>query len=150
MLIIVDTTSVKSDFKLSLERSTNNTELVQTSFKRKVKHDNDYYEENHSQSLKKVSFKFSTEKTTSEWKQKVSVWAHITFPEVESPVFKKRKLGNSSLSDVNGPSSHRSLSTTSNYHEHQCKTAAAVLKNSYNYDDDHIYESSDDDRHFFW
>lgn len=104
MIIIVDTTSVKSDFKLSLERSTNDTELVRTSLKRKVKHDNDYYKENHSQSLKKVSFKFSTEKTTSEWKQKVSVLAHITFSEVESPVFKKRNLGNSSLSDVNGPS----------------------------------------------
>lgn len=158
--------------KLSPECSAHDPELIRTYSKRMVKHNDDYYEEHPHELLKKerlhhqqpelvsatrlpilsdtvdVSPLPSKYETNSDWKHKISVLACIASPEAVSPVYKKRKLGNSSSSVVNRSSHHRSHSTASDvYHENQCNTAAALSKNNYNNTDGHIYEWSDVDRH---
>lgn len=158
----------------SPERSTHDPEPIRTSSKRKVKHDNNFYDEHSHQPPKKVRLhhhesefvsatktpipsitvglplpsQTSTEETLSDWKNKASVLARITFPEAESAVFKKRKLGSYSPA-VNGSSHHRSHSMISNkYHKDHHKTAASVSNSCEYYADHHDHESSYDDRHF--
>ncbi|XP_074328754.1 E3 ubiquitin ligase PARAQUAT TOLERANCE 3-like isoform X3 [Apium graveolens] len=165
----------------SPDRSTHDPEPLRTSSKRKMKYEDDYYEErphqhrekerrHHHRSVSETTSaarspvppetvdlpplpsKSSTDKTIADRKHKASVFARITFPEGESAAAsKKRKLGSSPPSAVNGSSHHSSHShraTSNGYHEDHRKTATAVSKNSYNYADEHDYESSDDDRHF--
>ncbi|XP_074361175.1 E3 ubiquitin ligase PQT3-like [Apium graveolens] len=165
-----DVTSVESDYKSSLECSTHNSEHTRTTYKRKAKQDEIYSEEHPHQPPKKerqyhhrseselvsasrspilpvdlpsLQFKSSTWETISDRKQKASVFARISFPEAESPVYKKRKLANSSPTEF-GLTNHRSHNMTSN--GYQCDTPAAVLKNKCNYADGDIYELRDDDR----
>ncbi|KAF1002110.1 hypothetical protein AG4045_002616, partial [Apium graveolens] len=156
-----DDASVKSDNTLSLECSTHNLELTRTLQEEEQPHqplkkERQYHHRSESELvsasrspilpvyLPSQHFKSSTLETISDRKRKSSVLARITFPEVESPVFRKRKLANSSPPEF-GLSNHRSHNMTSNgYRENQRDTPAAVVKNNCNYADGDIYELRDD------
>lgn len=143
--------------KPSPEHSTRDPEVIRTPSKRKEKHDDDHHAEHTSQPMKKARLHDHQSGLVSATKLPIlpepvdlpplasrssNVLARITFPEGESTAFKKRKLC-SSAAAVNVSSHHRSHITTSNgYHEDHHKIAAAVSKNSYN------YESSHNGRHF--
>ncbi|XP_074356228.1 E3 ubiquitin ligase PQT3-like [Apium graveolens] len=137
--------------------STHDPELVHTSSKRKVNHDNYNYDEHTHQPRKKLRLHHHESEFVSATRTAIpsnTVDLPLpsqasTFPEGHAAVVKKTKLGSSSPA-INGSSPHRSHTMTSNkYHEDHHKAAAAAVSNRYEYyAEHHDYESSDDDRNF--